>query len=54
MENEEVFTQIEKSESENKLKETSEEINYETPFVTSLPSWDLAPPYEVIKRGNNL
>lgn len=51
MEKKEIFTKIEKPESEDNSNEKSEETNYETPFVTGLPTWDLNPPYEVMKRG---
>ena len=47
MENNEYFTFIEEDET---TKENEDET--ENPFVAGLPSWDLEPPYETIKRGD--
>lgn len=51
MDDEKVFTELTQQDDENKYNESSEEKKYETPFVTGLPTWDLNPPYEVMKRG---
>lgn len=49
MDNNDFFTVIEED-TNSPEKEQIESI-LETPFIEGLPDWDLAPPYETIKRG---
>lgn len=53
MNDEEIFKEIEEESNLEKIHlDNIEEQNTENPFVTGLPNWDLEPPYEPIKRGN--
>ena len=49
MDNNDFFTVIEED-TNSPEKEQIESI-LENPFIEGLPDWDLAPPYETIKRG---
>lgn len=51
MENNDFFTAIEEETKLNEKEQSESEI--ETPFIEGLPDWDLAPPYETIKRGDS-
>lgn len=50
-----IITPINKNETQEPItvikEETKKEVKEED-FVTGLPEWDLAPPYEVIRRVN--
>ena len=50
MNNDDFFSQIDEP-FETNLDEIKSEEQDENPFVQGLPSWDLEPPYETIRRN---
>ena len=51
MNNDDFFTQIDEQFEENINMIEEQEEN---PFVQGLPNWDLEPPYETIRRNEEL